>query len=304
MPKPDLSNGAAWMDGKIIPIKDAKISVTDWGLTRSDITYDVVHVWEGNFFRLEDYLDRFEASIAKLRLDIPQTRVEIKKILHDIVAASGLTSAYVSMVASRGTPSIPGTRDPRACDNHFYAWVVPFIWVIPSEVAQRGAHIMLAGNNVRISPQSIDPTVKNYHWGDMTHALFEALDTGYDTCVLLDDRGCITEGPGFNIFAVIDGVVVTPQSGMLQGITRKTVLEICASLGLPHKARDITADEFLQADEIFTATTAGGTVPVTRINGRILGNDAPGALAQKITNTYWNWHKRVELITPIQFKET
>ncbi len=304
MLKLDLSNGAAWMDGQIIPVKDAKISVTDWGLTRSDITYDVVHVWDGHFFRLEDYLDRFEVSIAKLRLEIPQSRADIKRILHDMVAASGLTSAYVSMVASRGTPSIPGTRDPRACDNHFYAWVVPFIWVIPTEVAKRGAHIMLASNCTRISPQSIDPTVKNYHWGDMTHALFEALDAGYDTCVLLDDRGHITEGPGFNIFAVIDGTVVTPQSGMLEGITRKTVLEICANLDLPHKARDIRADEFLQADEIFTATTAGGPVPVTRINGRILGNDAPGPMATRITETYWQWHNREELITPIEYGET
>ncbi len=304
MPKPDLSNGAAWMGGQVIPIKDAKISVTDWGLTRSDITYDVVHVWDGSFFRLEDYLDRFMTSIAKLRLNIPQSRDDIRQILQDLVAASGLTSAYVSMVASRGTPTIAGTRDPRACDNHFYAWVVPFIWVIPQETAARGAHILLAGNCTRISPQSVDPTVKNYHWGDMTNALFEALDAGYDTTVLLDGRGCITEGPGFNVFAVIDGTVITPKSGMLEGITRKTVLEICASLDLPHKARDITADEFLQADEIFTATTAGGPVPVTRINQRILGNDAPGPIGSKITQTYWDWHKRAELITPITYGET
>lgn len=304
MPKPDLSNGAAWMDGKIIPITDAKISVTDWGLTRSDITYDVVHVWEGAFFRIDDYLDRFMNSIAKLRLEIPQSREDIKQILHEMVATSGLTSAYVSMVASRGKPTIPGTRDPRACDNHFYAWVVPFIWVIPSEVAKRGAHIQLAGNTTRISPQSVDPTVKNYHWGDMTHALFDALDAGFDTCVLLDDRGYITEGPGFNIFAVINGAVVTPRSGMLEGITRRTVLEICAELGLPHEVRDIGADEFLQADEIFTATTAGGPVPVTRINARILGNDAPGPIAENITNTYWDCHKRADLITPIKFEET
>ena len=304
MPNPDFLNGAAWMDGQIIPIKDAKISVTDWGLTRSDITYDVVHVWDGSFFRIDDYLDRFMISIAKLRLEIPQSRDEIKQILHDMVAASGLTSAYVSMVASRGTPTIAGTRDPRACDNHFYAWVVPFVWVIPTKVAKRGAHIQLADSTTRISPQSVDPTVKNYHWGDMTHALFDALDAGFDACVLLDDRGCVTEGPGFNIFAVIDGAVVTPKSGMLQGITRKTVLEICADLSLPHKVRDIGAEEFIQADEIFTATTAGGPVSVTRINTRILGNDAPGPIAQEITKTYWDWHIRADLVTPIQFEET
>jgi branched-chain amino acid aminotransferase len=298
----DLSNGAAWMDGKIIPIKDAKIGVTDWGLTRSDITYDVVHVWDGAFFRIDDYLDRFMQSISKLRLNIPQTRDEIRDILHDMVAASDLRSAYVSMVASRGTPIIPGTRDPRQCNNHLYAWVVPFVWVIKPEIAERGAHLLLAGSNTRISPQSLDPTVKNYHWGDMTNALFEALDAGYDTTVLMDDRGFITEGPGFNIFAVIGDMVITPKSGMLMGITRQTVLEICAELGLPHQIRDIEADEFLQADEIFTATTAGGPVPVTRINQRIMGNDAPGPIARQITDTYWDWHKRADLITSIEYK--
>ena len=138
------------MEGDIIPIGDAKISVTDWGLTRSDITYDVVHVWEGKFFRLDDYLVRFEVSVEKLRLDIQQSRDEIKLILHQMVAASGLKSAYVSMVASRGTPTIPGTRDPRQCDNHFYAWVVPFVWVIKPEIAERGAHVLLAGDATRI----------------------------------------------------------------------------------------------------------------------------------------------------------
>lgn len=297
----DLSKGAAWMNGEIIPIQEARISVMDWGLTRSDITYDVVHVWEGKFFRIDDYLDRFMVSIEKSRLDIPQSREEIKRILHEMVSASGLQSAYVSMVASRGTPSIPGSRDPRLCDNHFYAWVVPFIWVIKPEIAQRGAHILLAGDSTRIGTNSIDPTVKNYHWGDMTKGLFEALDAGYDAAVLLDDNGHVTEGPGFNIFAIVDGKVITPKSGMLEGITRKTVLEICAELGLPHEVKDITSDEFLSAEEVFTATTAGGPASVTRVNKRILGNDTPGPLAEKITQTYWEWHGRDELTEVIEY---
>ena len=298
----DFSSGAAWMNGEILPIGDAKISVTDWGLTRSDITYDVVHVWEGRFFRLDDYLDRFERSVSKLRLDIPQSRDEIRDILHRMVAASGLQSAYVSMVASRGKPSVPGTRDPRLCANHFYAWVVPFVWVIKPEIAKRGAHLLLATDSTRIGTQSVDPTVKNYHWGDMTRGLFEALDQGFDSAVLLDDSGNVTEGPGFNVFAVVNGVVVTPKFGMLEGITRKTVLEICAELGLKHEVRDITGAEFLEAEEVFTATTAGGPVSVTRVNDRILCNDSPGPMAQAITQAYWEWHKRPDLTEEIDYQ--
>ena len=81
----DYSAGAAWMEGKVVPISEAKISVFDWGLTRYDITYDVVHVWEGAFFRLDDYLDRFMASQAKLRLDVGMGRMEIRAALVDLV---------------------------------------------------------------------------------------------------------------------------------------------------------------------------------------------------------------------------
>ena len=292
------------MNGQIIPVSEAKISVFDWGLTRSDITYDVVHVWEGAFFRIEDYLDRFEVSMKKMRLDVGMDRSAIRNALIELVATSGLQSAYVSMVASRGTPLIPGTRDPRGCRNHFYAWAVPFIWVIPEAVAKRGAHISVARDSRRIPSNSVDPTVKNYHWGDMTAALFQALDAGYDTTVLLDHNNLVTEGPGFNIFAVINGKVVTPKSGMLEGISRKTVLEICAALDIPCAATDISEEAFMNAEEVFTATTAGGPVPVTRVNGRIFGNDTIGPLTAKILNTYWDWHKREDLALKIRYTPT
>ena len=292
------------MNGQIIPVSEAKISVFDWGLTRSDITYDVVHVWEGAFFRIEDYLDRFEVSMKKMRLDVGMDRSAIRNALIELVATSGLQSAYVSMVASRGTPIIPGTRDPRGCRNHFYAWAVPFIWVIPEAVAKRGAHISVARDSRRIPSNSVDPTVKNYHWGDMTAALFQALDVGYDTTVLLDHNNLVTEGPGFNIFAVINGKVVTPKSGMLEGISRKTVLEICAALDIPCAATDISEEAFMNAEEVFTATTAGGPVPVTRVNGRIFGNDAIGPFTEKILHTYWDWHKREDLALKIRYTPT
>lgn len=292
------------MNGQIIPVSEAKISVFDWGLTRSDITYDVVHVWEGAFFRFEEYLDRFEVSMKKMRLDVGMDRSAIRNALIELVATSGLRSAYVSMVASRGTPLIPGTRDPRACKNHFYAWAVPFIWVIPEAVAKRGAHISVARDSRRIPPNSVDPTVKNYHWGDMTAALFQALDAGYDTTVLLDHNNLVTEGPGFNIFAVINGSVVTPKSGMLEGISRKTVLEICEALSIPCAATDISEEAFMNAEEVFTATTAGGPVPVTRVNGRIFGNDVIGPLTAKILHTYWEWHKREDLALKICYAPT
>jgi branched-chain amino acid aminotransferase len=178
---------------------------------------------------------------------------------------------------------------------------VPFIWVIRPEVAKRGAHIKISETSERISVRSVDPTVKNYHWGDMTKALFEALDEGYDTTILLDEKGYVTEGPGFNIFMISGNRLLTPRSGMLEGISRRTVMEIGAELGMEVAATDITAEEFLAADEVFTATTGGGPVPVTRVNSTILGNDAIGEKTQGILDAYWDWHERPALSTPIVY---
>jgi branched-chain amino acid aminotransferase len=300
----DFSKGAAWMRGQVIPIAEASIGVNDWGLTRSDITYDVVPVREGAFFRLEDYLDRFEASIASLRLDIHMSRADIKAALHAMVARSGLRAAYVAMVASRGVPLIPGTRDPRTCANHFYAWCVPYIHVVPLEVAEKGASVWIAKEVRRIPEDSVNPRAKNYHWGDITRSLFEAKDNGFETVVLLDHAGNVTEGPGFNVFAVKDGRVITPDRGVLHGITRRTVLDICAERGIVTEERALPLAELLEADEVFLSTSGGGAVPVTRIDERIFSNGVPGQVAVGIRDAYWEWMSRAKNCQPIAYMDS
>ncbi len=295
----DFSQGAAWMRGKLVPVSEAAIGVTDWGLTRSDITYDVVSVWKGAFFRLEDHLARFAASMSAMRLKPPETRGQIRDILQTIAAATGLPDLYVAMVASRGTPSVPGTRDPRQCANHFFAWCVPYVRVIREEVAARGASLYIPTEIVRIPPESVDPTVKNYHWGDFTRGLFTALDRGYDSALLLDREANVTEGPGFNVFAVSRGALVAPDTGVLEGVTRQTVLEIAAEIGLPAEVRRLPVGEFLNAQEIFTATTAGGIAPVTRVNDRRFGDGTPGRRTRELMAKFDEWRMRPEHRTPV-----
>jgi len=287
----DLSNGAAWMRGEIIPTSEASLPVTDWGLTHSDITYDVVHAWDGRFFRLDDYLSRFENSLIKCELSIEQSREDIRSILHQIVSRSKLQCAYVSFVASRGQPSIVGSRDPRDCVNHFYAWCVPFVWVFPEAVRQRGAHLQVPDGLHRIGPTSVDPKAKNYHWGDFTQGLLKAKNDGFDNTLLLDSHGLVTEGPGFNIFIVKNGRVATPKSGVLEGITRKTAMEICHHHGLIIDENDITLDELLEADEVLATTTGGGLIPVSKINERVFSNGAPGEVSLMLQSSYWQWHE-------------
>jgi len=285
----DLSEGAAWMKGKVIPISEATVGVNDWALTHSDVAYDVVPVVQGAFFRRDAYLDRFMASMAATRMDVGLTRGDIARALHDMVAASGLRDAYCAMVAARGTPLIPGSRDPRDCGNHFYAWAVPYIHVITPDRIEAGASVWVAQHSRRIPADSVNPRAKNYHWGDFTQGLFEAKDNGFETVVLLDHAGNLTEGPGFNIFLVEGNTVFTPDTGVLEGISRRTALEICAEMGLQTRVEPLPLKRLDTADEVFLTSSGGGILPVTKVGERIYGNDTPGPVALAARKTYWQW---------------
>ncbi|MCW3476722.1 aminotransferase class IV [Limobrevibacterium gyesilva] len=297
----EFAAGAAYVQGRFVPIGQATISVLDWGFTRSDCTYDVVHVFQGGFFRLDDHLDRFARSMEKRRLAPPEGREAMAETLHRCVALAGLRDAYVAMVALRGRPRIGGSRRPADCDNHFIAYAVPWVDVIPKDVQERGAHLWIA-SVPRVPDASFDPTVKNYMWGDLTSGLLEAHDHGFDTAILCDAQGFVTEGPGFNVFVVKDGRVLTPDRGSLGGITRRSVLELCAQEGIEAAIAPIPRALLEDADEVFAATTAGGVMPVSRVGTRILGNDRPGPLSRRLKDLYWRRHAEGWHNTPVRYE--
>jgi branched-chain amino acid aminotransferase len=289
--------GVAFIDGRFRPISEARISVLDWGFLRSDATYDVVHVWQRRFFRLDAHLDRFLASVAKLRLALPFDRATLAESLKECVRRSGLDDAYVEMICTRGfSPDF--SRDPRAAVNRFIAFAIPFGWIADAEQRRRGLHLAIAEVR-RIPPQSVDPRVKNYHWLDLVTGLFEAYDRGAENVLLCDLEGNVAEGAGFNLFAVSAGRVTTPSSGVLEGITRATVLELCAELGVPAETGTVSAEALTAADEVFITSTAGGIMPVARIDGTAIGDGAPGHLTGKLTELYWAKHEDPAWTTPI-----
>jgi branched-chain amino acid aminotransferase len=299
MQSSNFADGAAYVGGRFVPIQEAAIPVTDWGFTRSDAVYDVVHVFHAGFFRLDDHLDRFHRSMQARRLAPKENRVQIEEILHRCVALTGLRDSYVAMVALRGRPRIAGSRRPADCDNHFIAYALPWVDVISPEVQARGAHLWIAGVP-RVPDACFDPTVKNYQWGDLTTGLLEAHDHGFDTAILCDAEGFVTEGPGFNVFIVKDGRVLTPDRGSLHGITRASVLELCLSLGIEAAVAPLPRALLEDADEVFLATTAGGVMPVARVGRRILGNDRPGPLSMQLKDAYWRKHEEGWHRTPVR----
>jgi branched-chain amino acid aminotransferase len=295
--KPQYPPGTAFIDGKFVPISEAKISILDWGFLRSDATYDVVHVWRKRFFQLDKHLDRFLSSVAKLRMALPVDRATLTDILRQCVLRSGLADAYVEMICTRGN-SPTFSRDPRDATNRLICFAIPFGWIANEAQRQRGLRIAIS-SVVRIPPSSVDPTVKNYHWLDLVKALYEGYDSGAENVVLVNERGEITEGPGFNIFAVSAGAVVTPPSGVLMGITRQSVLDICAELAIPARADVLTAAHLGAADEVFITSTAGGVMPVTVIDGRPVGSGAIGPMTARIHDLYWKHHEDPGWSTPV-----
>ena len=297
----DLSIGAAWMNGTVIPISQAKIPVNDWGLVHSDITYDVVPVIDGAFFRFDEYLARFLSSMENLHLDPGMSKRDIQEALHQMVSKSSLRDSYVAMVCSRGKPKIAGSRDPRDCENHFFAWCVPYVHIIKPEIVKQGATAWIAQNAYRIPENSVNPLVKNYHWGDFTQGIFEAKDKDYETVILLDYDGNVTEGPGFNVFAVKDKVLITPDRGVLAGVSRKTVLEMADYLGINTSVRSLSVEELLEADEVFLSSSGGGVIPIVRVNETIFGNGASGPISVQLNETYWKWTTLEKYRDPIDY---
>jgi len=280
--------GAAWMNGEFIQLSEARIPVLDWGFLRSDATYDVVHVWQGRFFRLDKHIDRFFHSTEKLRMPCKVSRINLKKILAGCVERSGLDNAYVEMIQTRGmSPNFE--RDPRKSEPRFIAFAVPFGWILKPEEFEKGLDVLVS-NRRRISPNSIDSRIKNYHWLDLVSGMFEAFDEGHDTVILTNEENNISEGPGFNIFCVDERGLNSPNKGVLEGITRQTVLDLAKELNLPFQLRPISLEKLKNSNEVFATSTAGGIMPITKINGLPIGRGAPGEITRKLHKTYWDKH--------------
>lgn len=300
MPENPFANGCAYIDGKYFPIAEARIPILDTGFTRSDVTYDVVAVWNGKFFRLADHLKRFERGWKRLRMNPELAVAEMREILFECVRRSGLRQAYVEMIVSRGMDE-DGSRDPRRFRNRFYAYAIPYVWIAKPEIQEAGIHLIVAEKTIRIPANAVDPTVKNFHWGDLVQGIYEAFDRGAYTAVLPDADGNITEGPGFNVFVYYHGTLCTPASGVLQGITRQTVLDLAEEQGIPVKLEKFGTDVLQTAEEVFISSTAGGIIPVTTVNNKAVADGKPGNITALIRRRYWEAHDEERWTSPVSY---
>jgi branched-chain amino acid aminotransferase len=223
----------------------------------------------------------------------PYDQDELRNIAIEAVALTGFREAYLQLIMTRGRPPI-GSRDLRLAKNNFFMFCVPYITIASPEQQEHGLHLIVSDIQ-RIPPTSVDPTVKTYHWLDFEMGLFQAYDRGGDTVVLVDQDGNVTEGPGFNLLAVKDGRLITPETGCLDGMTRDTVFELCAETNLDYALTPFPADQLTDMDELFISSTAGGLMPISKVDDQAIGEPGAGPVTARLRDLYWakrraGWH--------------
>ena len=302
---PEYAFGTAYVTDHFCPVFEASIPIYDAGLFHADAVYDVVSVSRGMFYRLDQHQARFARACETIHVRNPFTRDQEANILHGMVARSGLRDAYVWWTVTRGMPPM-GRNEmvaPEKFDNRFYGMAIPFVFMFDDDQRARGVDLIVSRNHIRIPARAVDPKAKNFHWLDMQMALFEAGARGGEWAVLTDGDGFLAEATGANIFAVVNGVVVTPDAGCLEGITRASVFDLCQEQGIPVEARKVHADELQTAREVFMTTTAGSIMPVRSVDGHPMGEEGrAGEIAVTLHNLYWEkrwdgWHG-----TPVRYE--
>ncbi|CEN59353.1 Putative Branched-chain amino acid aminotransferase/4-amino-4-deoxychorismate lyase [Aspergillus calidoustus] len=296
-----FSKGIAFVEGEFVEPNDARIPLLDEGFMHSDLTYDVPSVWNGRFFRLDDHIQRLVTSCEKMRLRFPLSTDRVKEILTEMMVRSGIQDAFVELIVTRGMTSVRGAKAEDLLDSNLYLLVLPYVWVMDPEKQYTGGSAIIARTVRRTPPGAMDPTIKNLQWGDLTRGLFEAMDRGSTYPFLTDGDTHLTEGSGFNIFLIKDGVLYSPNRGVLEGITRKSVIDVARNNKIEVRLETIPVELAYHCDEIFMCTTAGGIMPITTLDDKPVNDGQVGPITKVIWDGYWAMHYDPAYSLPIKY---
>lgn len=290
------NEAVVYINGEYVPKSRATISVFDRGFLYGDCVYDTTSAWAGYIFKLDDHLKRFYNSTRAIGIEMPVPQEEFKKVVVETTRRNNLREAYIQLIATRGTG--PDYRDYKKCTPTTIVYAIPYVWIVSPEKQQKGIRVKIPSTR-RTPHQCLDPKIKNFNWLNLLMAKMEADSAGMDNAIMLDINGCVTEGPGFNVFLVSDNKVFTPDDGVLMGITRATVCEINEKEGIDTVSGNLTTYDLYTADEVFLSSTAGGIMPVVEVDGRVIGDGVPGPITLRIKDHYWEMREKGVHGTPV-----
>lgn len=275
-----------YVNGGFVAAADARVSAFDHGFLYGDGIFESLTARNGRIFKLWAHLERLENSARALRLRLPEDKERIGEIVKEAIRRSGVKDVYIRVIVSRGE-GYP-VLDPRVVKG-------PSLVVLlhdPTPPPETGSSYDIHGRGLRLKtagvrkvpPEAFEPRVKSLNYLNNVLARIEAIEAGYDEALLLDLRGFLAEAPGENIFLVKGGVLRTPRAHqVLDGITRRTVLDLAAQAGIPTEETDLTLYDLYTADETFLTSSFSRIHGVAEVDGRPI--PCPGPITTQFRKT-------------------
>lgn len=274
-----------YLDGKIVPESDARISVFDHGLLYGDGVFEGIRFYNGRVFRLEHHIRRLYDSAKAILLTIPISPEEMIQATCETVAANQLQDGYIRLVVTRGVG--PMGLSPFKCPKASVIIIASTITLYSKEAYENGLTMATCATR-RPSHDILSPMVKSLNYLNNVMAKVEAIQAGAEEGLMLNDVGLVAECTGDNLFVIRDGTIYTPPltAGALDGITRSVVFEIARELGIPIFERDLSRHEIFTADECFLTGTAAEVIAAVKLDQRVIGTGKPGTMTQRIIKRF------------------
>ncbi|NPV47386.1 MAG: branched-chain-amino-acid transaminase [Armatimonadetes bacterium] len=274
-----------WLDGRLVPEEEARVSVFDHGLLYGDGVFEGIRAYDGIVFRLKEHLDRLYNGARVIMLDIPLSQEEMTQAVLETIRANGLRDAYIRLVVTRGVGDLG--LDPRKCPRASVFIIAAGIALYPEEVYINGLRLITCSVR-RNSPDALDGSIKSLNYLNNIMAKMEAIRAGVPEGIMLTTDGYVAECTGDNIFLVRGERLITPPTsiGNLPGITRGAVMEIAARQGLEVREELFRLASVYTAEEVFVTGTAAEIVPVVEVDGRPVGAGKPGPVTKRLLDGF------------------
>jgi branched-chain amino acid aminotransferase len=279
-----------WMNGELVAWEDAKVHVLTHCLHYGTGVFEGMRAYETErgtaIFRHEEHLDRLYKSAELYYMPIPYSLEELRTAVHEVVAKNGLPSCYIRPIAFRGA-GVMGINPLEApVDVAIAAW--PWGAYLGEAAKEQGVRAKVTSWR-RISADSLIPHAKaSGQYLNSVLAKIESHKAGYEEGILLDQHGFVCEGTGENIYVVRDGVVYTPPqtAGILDGINRKSVIQIATDEGYELVERDVARAELYLADELFMTGTAAELTPIREVDDHVVGDGKRGPVTTHLQRVF------------------
>ncbi|MFM7113982.1 MAG: branched-chain-amino-acid transaminase [Planctomycetota bacterium] len=276
---------AIFLNGELVPRERAVVSVYDHGLLYGDGVFEGLRFYGGKVFKLREHLDRLEESARHIHLVIPSTMDALARDVEACVKASGMADGYVRLVVTRGVGNLG--LDPRSCPRPQVIIIADAISLYPAEMYEKGMEIVTA-STIRNHPNALSPRVKSLNYLNNIMAKLEAARAGVPEAIMLNHVGEVAECTADNIFVVERGRLRTPprSAGILAGITRATVIDLARQASVPFAEETLTRHDIFAASEMFLTGTGAEIIPVTKVDGRPIGDGSPGPVTRLLRGKY------------------